>query len=396
MTQAEAEILSSNQQALNHMKAGDLPRAQQLLKAAERQALGLLRAFGPQPPACKLLTVTLNNLACYQKKRGLLRSALRYLSQVLWLEKFYLKDAACLASTYLNLSTVLSALGKHREALRFGRQALALYTAQSAREAERQPHTSDGPSNTSLALVICFVNLATECIHLGLKSDAEAFAQQGTERSGRLLPAGHPLAERLSQLSALAQDRRKQQSAAERYPRTTLGDQNRYMRAQSAHASRLVIDPKEGIGLKLDLVRGEVCLDHRGPLTLKKPPCPADRLFLRNVVHPHRGQALPALGQPFRDMPQREKNFMLADLALNQPRLRARSAQRAARQPRRGGERAGSVAAGRQAAVHGELLFESSSGRSGRKKSLAKIEERSEELAKSRELNQKDVRLDGA
>ncbi len=383
-----------NHQALNHMKTEDLPRAQQQLKAAERQVLGLLRGIGPHAAVCKLLTVTLNNLACYQKKRGLFRSALRYLSQILWIEKFFLKDDACLASTYVNLSTILSSIGKHREALQFGKKALSLYTAQSSRETERSRQAQESPSNTSLALVICYVNLATECIHLGLKRDAEAFAQQGAERGGRLLPARHPLLERLAQLRGLVLDRKKELTVRERFPRTTIGDQHRYMRAQSAHASRLVIDSKEGINLKLDLVRGEVCLDQRGPLALKKRACPADRLYYRNVVKPHRGKALPALAKPFRDMPQRDKNYLLADLAVSAGRQRAKTSDPGARQPPRRGDR--SASSRPLAQQHHDLLFDTSSTQSPRKKSLDKIDEQSDELAKSRDVNVKDVRLDGS
>ena len=386
-----------NQQALNYMKCEDLHRAQHQLKAAEREVLRIMREYGPHPSVCKLLTITLNNLACYQKKKGLFRSALRYLSQILWIEKFYLKDESYLSSTYVNLSTVLSAIGKHREALKFGKKALSLYISQSSQENEKiKQDQKKTPSNVSLALVICYVNLSTECIHLGLKREAEAFAQQGVERAGRLLQQNHPLIQRLNQLKEMTQSRKKDLPQSVRYPRTTIGDQNKYMRAQSAHTSRLVIDQKEGINLKLDLVRGEVCLDQRGPLVIKKRYCPADSQYYHNVVRPHQGKILPSLSKPFKDMTQKDKNYTLADIAVSGDRARAKSSNPTARNSRT----IDKATSGRQQPdhnsqlLHQDLLFENSSTHSPRKKSLDKIDEQSDELAKSRDINVKDVRLD--
>ena len=59
--------------------------------------------------------MTANNLACYYRRVGKLRSALLYLEKAYALE--LLHPAADLSQTHLNLCATLSQLGKHESAL---------------------------------------------------------------------------------------------------------------------------------------------------------------------------------------------------------------------------------------------------------------------------------------
>ena len=104
-----------------------------MLKEAERSLVRLMQEHGSVLQLCRLLTITLNNLACYHKKKGMFRSALRYLSQILSIEKFCLKEKQGLSSTYLNISTILGHLSKHQEALKFAKTALQLANEEVSR-----------------------------------------------------------------------------------------------------------------------------------------------------------------------------------------------------------------------------------------------------------------------
>ena len=464
-----------NQKSLDGMKrTEDQAHSYKILKEAERQVLDLLNIYGPHHRICRLLAITLNNIACYQKVKGLFRAALRYLSQILWIEKFYLKEETSYCSTYLNISTILSCLGKHKESLIFAKKSLSLYSAQAAiesskgdkeiskrvessssdKEAEitdkeqmKHPGTSNGgvearttvddivkkegpysskegspesqssPSSVSKSLIICYINVSTEYIQLGMKKEAEEVASRGLERAERLIGNNHYLCERLLEILEIAKKRRKDTTNSTRYPRTTLGDQGMYMRAKSAHTSNVVIDQKEGVKLVLDRVRGEVCIDLRGPVKLKRPPV-VDHVYYNNVVKPHQGKVLPKLLKPFKPMPQAEKNRALQEVVeKGERKLRANSVISTYSRSKNASHRVRSIQHKRLSEQQSEsrppttqsrrsqpviqdqsdLLFESSSSyySPNHKKKLDKIEERSEEMLRSREITTKDIKYEG-
>jgi tetratricopeptide (TPR) repeat protein len=60
-------------------------------------------------------STTYNNLACYYRRTGKLRTALSYLIQALELE-LRMEQPTTLADTHLNLCAVLSQLDKHEDA----------------------------------------------------------------------------------------------------------------------------------------------------------------------------------------------------------------------------------------------------------------------------------------
>lgn len=73
--------------------------------------------------------VTYNNLGCYYRKRGKLRTAQGYLDKALAIEG-RLQDSVKVADTHLNMCTVLSELGEHKKALQHARTALKLLNAE--------------------------------------------------------------------------------------------------------------------------------------------------------------------------------------------------------------------------------------------------------------------------
>ncbi|KAF1317910.1 hypothetical protein FI667_g14365, partial [Globisporangium splendens] len=69
--------------------------------------------------------VTLNNFACYYRRQGNLHKSLTYLTEAIKIET-KLDSVANKADTHLNLSAVLSQLGKHQSALGHAQSALIL------------------------------------------------------------------------------------------------------------------------------------------------------------------------------------------------------------------------------------------------------------------------------
>lgn len=68
--------------------------------------------------------VTLNNLACFYRRRGQLDQALKYLQQALTLTE-HCSDSSK-ADTHLNLCAISSEMGKHRQARMHVQHAISL------------------------------------------------------------------------------------------------------------------------------------------------------------------------------------------------------------------------------------------------------------------------------
>lgn len=262
---------------MNYLKFEQFQKAFQILKSAERDVLVLLQRFGASNNTiCHLLTVTLNNLACYHKKKGLERAALRYLCQILAIEKFHLKDgSASIASTYLNISTILSSLGKHIESIQFSKRAQFLY---SSCLPEKGKKLTKENSPTLHALIISFINIATGYYKLGKHQYCVQTASAGLEKSSLSLGADHPLSQRLEDLLSKSRSKLNPRlrlrirglsgSIDPPRPDKAVSIFNPYMRAQSAHCTKMQIGcPEGGLQLRVDPVRGDVSVD---PPTSKK------------------------------------------------------------------------------------------------------------------------------
>lgn len=70
-------------------------------------------------------SMTFNNLACYYRRTGKIRTALAYLVQALDLE-LRLEEPKTLADTHLNICAVLSHLDRHEDALQHAMLSIIL------------------------------------------------------------------------------------------------------------------------------------------------------------------------------------------------------------------------------------------------------------------------------
>lgn len=87
------------------------PQCYTLLTRAEQLTAG--KSGAPTGDRLRLRAVTLNNLGCYYKKKGRLRSALKCLGKALKIES-RLKDVKNPADTHLNICACQSQLGVSR------------------------------------------------------------------------------------------------------------------------------------------------------------------------------------------------------------------------------------------------------------------------------------------
>eukprot|EP00736_Rhodelphis_marinus_P010887 Rmarinus@m.26866 len=102
--------------ATAYLQSDDFNMAMKLIKKAEAitETYEFLRA------------VTYNNLACYYRRQGKFRAALKYLEKALKLNSKSQETTLNRASTHLNLCAVLSQLGRHAVALEQALQAVII------------------------------------------------------------------------------------------------------------------------------------------------------------------------------------------------------------------------------------------------------------------------------
>lgn len=127
-----------NRIGLDFIKQGDYPSSLRLLKAAERILVKRIRSEGNKPLVMKLLSITLNNMACYSKKQNRFQIAIRYLARVMQIEKYALQDQKALGLTYLNVAAILSHLKKHRESLKFAKKANKIFIEEKEKIMEQE------------------------------------------------------------------------------------------------------------------------------------------------------------------------------------------------------------------------------------------------------------------
>merc|ERR1712070_281377 len=112
-----------NMLAMNALNTGEMETCYTLLTRGEQ--LTANKTGAPVDERLRLRAVTLNNLGCYYKKKGRLRSAPKCLGKALKIEA-RLKDVKNPADTHLNICACQSQLGRHTEALEHAQAALIL------------------------------------------------------------------------------------------------------------------------------------------------------------------------------------------------------------------------------------------------------------------------------
>uniref|UniRef100_A0A7S0HJL7 MalT-like TPR region domain-containing protein n=1 Tax=Hanusia phi TaxID=3032 RepID=A0A7S0HJL7_9CRYP len=197
-----------------------LRACQQLCENLNAQGLKLLHSDSPEE-ALKLLrkaeilasnaksesemhspveAITYNNIACCLKRKGKLRSALRYLEVAREIEKACGESAADPPGTMLNLCAVLSDLGRHDAALAQAQAAAELLQHQIDAESEseqsagrRRGRGKNVKMQLSL-LAVAYHNIGVQHEHRGdlpaaidAYSEGMLIAKYGGEESGSLL-----------------------------------------------------------------------------------------------------------------------------------------------------------------------------------------------------------------
>lgn len=146
-----------NMLAMNALNTGEMEQCYTLLTRAEQLTAG--KTGAPQEDRLRLRAVTLNNLGCYYKKKGRLRSALKCLGKALKIEA-RLKDVKNPADTHLNICACQSQLGRHTEALEHAQAALILL--QDELFSSSGMETEGPPKERVAVMAIAYHNVAVE------------------------------------------------------------------------------------------------------------------------------------------------------------------------------------------------------------------------------------------
>jgi len=144
--------------AMNSLNTGELETCYTLLTRGEQ--LTANKAGAPNTERLRLRAVTLNNLGCYYKKKGRLRSALKCLEKALKIES-RLPDCKNPADTHLNICACQSQLNRHNEALEHAQAALILlqdelFSSGGHKDAEAPP------KERVAVMAIAYHNVAVE------------------------------------------------------------------------------------------------------------------------------------------------------------------------------------------------------------------------------------------
>lgn len=146
-----------NMLAMNALNTGEMEQCYTLLTRAEQLTAG--KTGAPQADRLRLRAVTLNNLGCYYKKKGRLRSALKCLGKALKIEA-RLKDVKNPADTHLNICACQSQLGRHTEALEHAQAALILLQDELFSSSGQE--TQGPPKERVAVMAIAYHNVAVE------------------------------------------------------------------------------------------------------------------------------------------------------------------------------------------------------------------------------------------
>lgn len=175
--------------ATSMLQQGNMRAAHDLLQRAEQVAekSELDRA------------ITWNNLACYYRRAGKLRTAVSFLERALAIEE-HLRDADA-AQTHLNLCATLSQLKRHTEALNHAHSALIriyenltplMLRGQLSLNPSSTTKTEDNAEQVTV-LCIAYHNLAVEHEYLKNLEAALCAYAEGVRWAKQFLPEGHQL-----------------------------------------------------------------------------------------------------------------------------------------------------------------------------------------------------------
>lgn len=168
--------------AIMHLKDGEFKMAEMLLKKAE-----ILHQNDNKGKA-----VTYNNLACFYRRKGKLRSALTYLKKTLRIEAM-LDDVENPGDTHLNMCAVLSELGRHQQALQHARQSLIMLQDEVFQPADDDADTPIARGRLAV-LAIAYHNIGVENEFLKNYKRAVSSYEKGLELAEEHLGSQHGIA----------------------------------------------------------------------------------------------------------------------------------------------------------------------------------------------------------
>ena len=143
-----------------------------------------------------MVAVTYNNLACCLKRKGKLRTALQYLEKARGVEELCGDQAADVPGTLLNMSTILSELGRHNQALVHAERATQILQQEIA-------HNSQDGMTTKMSLLgVAYHNVGVEREHCGKLEEALAAYEEGMHIAIRTGSAQSSMAQRLKESHA--------------------------------------------------------------------------------------------------------------------------------------------------------------------------------------------------
>jgi len=177
--------------AMKHLDKHNYSLAQELLRKAE-----VLTKRDP-----KSLAVTYNNLACYYRRNGKLRTSLQCLQKALRLESKFANTVKNQADTYLNMCAVLSQLGRHQSALEHAQSALIMLHEKSFTN-DNAGHgiTSETiPFDRITVLAIAYYNIGVQQEYLKKHDCCILSYQKGLEIAQRSLGNDHTITSKLKE-----------------------------------------------------------------------------------------------------------------------------------------------------------------------------------------------------
>ncbi|SPQ98495.1 unnamed protein product (mitochondrion) [Plasmodiophora brassicae] len=170
------------------------PEYQGIAENIFRKALALTRLARDGPVDTKraaLRATTFSNLSCLYRRSGDQRLALRAISSALKIEKRAAAGGGRLSpvpGTLLNMSAVLSEMGRHRSAIHYAQLALDRLTDQLAK---LPPHLDPMPAYVLTA--IAYHNVAVEQEHLQRPDIAHTSYARAHEFASLYLAPGHEI-----------------------------------------------------------------------------------------------------------------------------------------------------------------------------------------------------------
>eukprot|EP00741_Cyanophora_paradoxa_P009220 tig00001487_g8930.t1 len=175
-----------NVNAMQALQQDDMKLCQNLLRRAEVLTEPPYESIERNETRLKLRAITFNNMACYLKKRGMLKTALQYAEKALKIEttQHTADNPAC---THLNICAILSQLSRHKFALWHARQALDLLLM-----AEAAPQEENTPKPPSSMTSIAYHSIGVQLEFLERYEEALRSYQKAVDISAKEVGADHP------------------------------------------------------------------------------------------------------------------------------------------------------------------------------------------------------------